>query len=506
MNTKEHVRHYHAHIVIILLSLILGFLVASAWYNPRSTSIAAPAATTGLAALEDAFVQVADRARPAVVNISAVHIAEGRSGELEEMLRRLDPLFREGAPRPPLRVPSLGSGFVIRPDGYILTNNHVIENADDIRVTLLDKREFSAEVVGTDKKTELAVIKIDADNLPTLTLGDSEAARIGQWALAIGSPFRQGWTVTVGVLSAKHRSIPGETEYLAVNDLLQTDAAINPGNSGGPLLDIQGNVIGINVAIQSEGPVPRNAGIGFAIPANKAKVIADQLIEHGKVARGYLGIRYREATPEEKEFFGEDRGVLVVDVEKDSPAGKAGVAPEDILVEFAGREIERQEDLEDIVTTTPPGETVDAVVVRGTMAGDRLQKTEKRLRVTLGKPPADVLGPTTRTATATPEPPEGAEALGITVEDVTDELATQLKLEGERGVAVKDVAADSPAAGYLDLRQTTIVFKVNGQLVKDAKDFQERIAAAQRGRFIVLSIGYETEEGLQRDVVTIRTR
>ena len=506
MKTNENTRHFHAHIVIVLLSLILGFLLAAVWYHPASTSLAAPATTGGLEAVQDAFERVADAARPAVANISAVRIASGRETELDEMLRRLNPMFREGEPGRPLRIPSLGTGFIIRPDGYILTNNHVIEGAQDITVALLDKREFRAKVVGTDKKTELAVIKIDANNLPTLTLGDSDAAKVGQWAIAIGSPFRQGWTVTVGVLSAKQRSIPGETEYLAVNDLLQTDAAINPGNSGGPLLDINGQVVGVNVAIQSEGPVPRNAGIGFAIPSNRAKVISQQLIEHGTVARGYLGIRYREATPEERQFFGESRGVLVVDVEKGSPANKAGIAPEDILVEFAGKPIARQEDLEDIVAVTPPGTTVDAVVQRGKVVDDHFQKTEKRLQVTLGEPPASLLGGTTPATAGATQPAAGTEVLGISVTDVADDMAEELQLGADRGVLVKDIAPDSRAARYLNLAATTLIFKVNGRTIKNAADFKEKMDAVKTDEYIVLSVGYVTPEGLQRDIVTMRTR
>ncbi|MFQ6132225.1 MAG: trypsin-like peptidase domain-containing protein [Armatimonadota bacterium] len=507
-------RHVHSHLILILLSILVGVVITMAWYRPASTraNVEVP---TALAAIEGAFTSIAENARPAVVNIEAERAAPRRAADLEEMLRRWERLFPweppEGDERrtPRMPIPSLGTGFIIRPEGYILTNNHVVEEARNIWVQLFDARgigrRYRAEVVGTDKKTELAVIKIEAQDLPTLSLGDSDATKIGALTMAIGSPFRQGWTVTLGVLSAKHRTIPGETDYLRVGDLLQTDAAINPGNSGGPLLNMRGEVIGINVAIQSASPVPRSAGIGFAIPSNKAREVVPQLIEHGRVARGYLGIRYREPTPEDREFFGEQTGVLVVDVEDGSPAAKAGIAPEDILIRFAGREIRRTEDLENIVISTPPGDTVDAVVVRTKIDEQgNLSKTEKNLRVTLGEPPAEHLGGRTAERSEPEEAATDTTALGIGVRALATEQAEALGIAGEGAVVVVEVEDDSPARGRLT--SGDLIFKVNGAAVKGAADFRAKMERAAQGHHVVFSVGHVLAGELSRDVVTVRLR
>ncbi|MFQ6097044.1 MAG: trypsin-like peptidase domain-containing protein [Armatimonadota bacterium] len=507
-NSLARRRENHSHLIIILLSIIVGVVLTVAWYHPKQVGAEEEhaAGVPTLESIEGAFAAIAEKARPAVVNISARYVRERKEPEIEIPGLPEDwpfgPFFRRPRRSPrsePEVAESLGSGFFIRKNGYILTNNHVVEGAEDITVKLFDKREFSAEVVGTDKKTELAIIKISPEGeVPVLRLGDSDAARVGQWAIAIGSPFQQEWTLTVGVLSAKHRSIPGRTQYLRVNDLLQTDAAINPGNSGGPLLNVRGEVIGVNVAIRTEGFVPRSAGIGFAIPSNTAKFIVPQLIEHGKVARGYLGILYREMSPEEKRFYGTDKGVLVLDVTEGSPAAKAGFAPEDVIVKFKGRELNAVEDLEKIVAVTPPGETAEAVVIRA--------HKEKKLTVRLGSPPAELLGESGEESVAEKPgaAPDGT-ALGITVEPLTETRAEELGLKDAKGVVVTDIAVDSAAARTRRLEVGDVVFKVNDTPVKTPKEFTAAMKKAAKTNFIVLSVAHFLGEGkIQRDVVSFK--
>ncbi len=320
-----------------------------------------------LRALEDAFVSVADRVTPAVVNVSVKpkRIApEGESPERQERFREFfgpeffERFFRQRQPREDAR--STGSGVIVDPQGYILTNNHVVENADSVEVRLSDDRKFQATVVGRDPKTDLAVLKIDASSgsLPVAALGDSDKLRAGQWAIAIGNPFGLDRTVTIGHISATGRTHVGVATYEA---FIQTDASINPGNSGGPLLNIEGKVIGINTAMVSSGQ-----GIGFSIPINMAREIMTQLVNKGRVVRGWLGIVIQELTPELAESFGvkKDSGILVADVMKDSPAEAAGLKPGDIVVEFNGAPIKDVTELQKRVAAVEPGRATPLVVVR----------------------------------------------------------------------------------------------------------------------------------------------
>src|SRR5574337_177906 len=311
--------------------------------------------------MEEAFVAVAEHVMPAVVNVTATPKREA-GGE--------GPPEAEGH----FFLRAAGSGVVVDPRGYILTNNHVVEDAAEIQVQLSDQRKFSARLVGRDPKTDLAVLKIEARGpLPVAELGDSDRIRIGQWAIAIGNPFGLDRTVTLGIISATGRARLGVSQY---ENFIQTDASINPGNSGGPLLNLDGKVIGINTAIVSTGQ-----GIGFSIPINMAKEVMTQLIERGKVVRGWLGIAIQDLTDELAPGFGVParNGVLVSDVMTDSPAATAGVRPGDIVVEFGGQAIREVPELQRRVAATPPGQAVPLTVIR--------EGRRARLTVKIGEMP-----------------------------------------------------------------------------------------------------------------------
>ncbi|HKL48383.1 MAG TPA: DegQ family serine endoprotease [Desulfuromonadales bacterium] len=310
-----------------------------------------------LLATQDAFIEVSDKVTPSVVNIRAARTTSGRIHPLFEEF--FGDLFGE-QPRPQRREQSLGSGFLLTEDGYILTNEHVVAGAEEISVKLSDRREYPAKLVGTDPRTDVAVIKVETDEkLPTVVLGDSDDLQVGQWALAIGNPFGLDRTLTVGVISAKGRANVGIEEY---EDFIQTDASINPGNSGGPLLNIYGEVVGINTAIVAAGQ-----GIGFAIPINLAKLIADQLIEDGEVTRGWLGVKIQPLTQDLAESFGLERatGALVTEVIPGTPAEKAGVMRGDILLRFNGREVRGVRELKLLVASAPAGSEARVEILRG---------------------------------------------------------------------------------------------------------------------------------------------
>jgi serine protease Do len=504
--------------VIVLLSIIVGVGLAAFWYHPRATSAQPPPAPTRLQAIENEFVAIADRTKSAVVKIDA-HVFTEQPGpaDMEEQWReffeRPFPWFREQPgqprqprqPRGPVERRSEGSGFLFREDGHILTNNHVVAGAKKIRVELLDGRQFDAKVIGVDKKTELAVIKIDgADNLDYLALGDSDTAQVGRWAIAIGMPFREAWSVTVGVISARGRSIPGETDYLQLTDLIQTDAAINPGNSGGPLLNISGEVIGINVAIRTAG-APRNAGIGYAVPSNTAKAIVPQLIEKGRVARGYLGIMYSALTPDQRELLQQlygvelDHGMWISNVVEGSPADEAGFEVQDVLLSFGGKDLEDTEDLQRIVAVTPPGEAVETVVMR--------EGKRRTLRITLGDVPADYMatreepGPE-RTAARE----DGKETvMGISVEDLDDATAEELGLPEGKGVIVTDIDPDSPAIGTT-LGTGDVITKVQNKEVRDAKSFKAAVEKLRKEPIIGFVVARKLGDDVGRALVTIRPK
>ncbi|HKV55690.1 MAG TPA: DegQ family serine endoprotease [Candidatus Binataceae bacterium] len=356
----------------------------------------------------------------------------------------------------------LGSGVIVSPDGYILTNFHVVGHADEIHVTLMDKREFTAKVVGKDQKTDLALIKIDTNQqLPYATLGDSTKSEVGDWVMAIGSPFGFNLTVTSGIISAKGRALGGNYD-----DFIQTDASINPGNSGGPLFNTRGQVIGVNTAIYSS--TGSNAGIGFAIPINLAKSVMEQLKNHGKVVRGWLGVEIQEVTPDLAKSFGlpVPTGALVAGVESDGPAGKSGMQRGDIIVKFNGETVHDEHELPEMVAQTPLGRHVPVEVIRNGkhITLDATIAELKEQQVASAENAGDV----------------GA-SWGLQVQDLTPEIAQQLGVKNTKGVVITAVKPDSPAA-EANLQQGDVILEINHKKAASADEFATLAKAAQKNK------------------------
>ncbi len=421
----------------------------------------APSAPTSLR--PPTFADLVDQLSPAVVNIKTENSA--RSGERE--------LFEEffGRQFRPRRPSGTGSGFVISPDGYIVTNHHVVENAEKVSVAFEDGKELAAEVVGRDAKTDLALLKVKPDaELVAAPLGDSDGVRVGVWVMAIGNPFGLDHTVTVGILSARGRNINAGP----YDDFLQTDASINPGNSGGPLIDLDGRVIGINTAINAAGQ-----GIGFAIPINMAKELLPQLKAHGAVTRGWLGVQIQKVTPALAESFGLDgpEGALVSQVFEGSPAAKAKVERGDVIVEFNGHPIKEFEDLPRRVAATPPGSDVAIVVLRN---GKRTE-----LSVKLDKMEAPEPAPET-------EKTSSSEDWGFQAQELSDEAVERLGLPaGVRGALVMDVEPDSPA-DEAGLRPQDVVVEVDKKPIEDVGDLEKALESAKDQAVLLVQRGEGT--------------
>ncbi|HTO14060.1 MAG TPA: Do family serine endopeptidase [Candidatus Binatia bacterium] len=438
-----------------------------------------------LQAMEEAFSAVADRVTPAVVNVSTVgkRPAPG-SGDDPERFREYfgDEFYERYFKRRPREEPrSSGSGVIVDRTGYILTNNHVIENAQDITVRLSDSRKLSATLVGRDPKTDLAILKVDAAGLPVAELGDSERLRVGQWVIAIGNPFGLDRTVTVGIVSATARNRVGVTTY---ENFIQTDASINPGNSGGPLLNLDGKVIGINTAIVAAGQ-----GIGFSIPINEAKVVMAQLIANGRVVRGWLGIAIQDVNDELAASFGvrEREGVLVADVMKGGPAEAAGLKPGDVITELNGAKIREVPELQRRVANVTPGQSVAVGVVR--------DRAPQKLRVRVGEMPTD------EPVVATPGPtPEG---FGLQVEALSPDSAERLNLPFAEGLLVVDVANGGPA-DRAGLRRGDVIREVDRQPVHDAPALQRALAAVPAGRSVLLWVHRPGSSGQSQYLVLER--
>src|SRR5579871_4688078 len=354
----------------------------------------------------------------------------------------------------------LGSGVIVSSDGYILTNNHVAGHADEIHVRLLDKREFTAKVVGKDAKTDLALIKINTNQpLPVAPLGDSNSAQVGDWVVAIGSPFGFTSTVTAGIISAKGRALGGNYD-----DFIQTDASINPGNSGGPLFNAKGQVIGINTAIYSS--TGSFAGIGFAIPIDLAKAIVEQLKAHGHVIRGWLGVEIQEVTPALAKSFGlaAPTGALVAGVDANGPAGKAGIQRGDIIVKYNGQTVHDEHELPEMVALTPIDKTVPVEVVRDGKHVT-IDATIKELQ--------------DKTVASNEPGNEPGSSWGLTVQDLTPEIANQLGIQSSKGVVVRSVKPDSPASDA-GLQPGDVILEVENTKVSSADEFAAAAKSAQK--------------------------
>jgi serine protease Do len=402
------------------------------------------------------FADIVDRVRPAVVNISATTTVKVPGNPFRHFFGPDDGIFGDflrrqfgDIPDRELKQRSLGSGFVVDREGYIITNNHVVEKADDIKVKLADGREFQAKVVGRDPKTDLALIRLSnpPKGLPVLQLGDSEKMRVGDWVLAIGNPFGLELTVTKGIISATGRVI-GSGPY---DNFLQTDAPINPGNSGGPLINLKGEVIGINTAIIASGQ-----GIGFAIPSAMTKTVITQLRERGKVVRGWIGISVQDVTPELVKALGlrESRGALVGDVSQGGPSDEAGIRRGDLIVSYDGRDVKSATELMRLAAETPAGK---AAVVRVLRASKEVQVTVRVAETPEERAP--VAGRLT------------VKRFGMTVDDLTSRWVKKYNIKDKTGVVVTSVEADGPAS-EAGLREGDVVKEVNRVGLRNLKDFE----------------------------------
>jgi len=353
----------------------------------------------------------------------------------------------------------LGSGVIVSPDGYILTNNHVVGHADEIHVSLLDKREFTAKVIGKDAKTDLALIKINTQQpLPVAQLGKSGDVQVGDWVVAIGSPFGFSSTVTAGIVSAKGRALGGNYD-----DFIQTDASINPGNSGGPLFNTHGQVIGINTAIYSS--TGSNAGIGFAIPIDLAKQVMEQLKARGHVVRGWLGVEIQEVTPDLAQSFGlaQPIGALVANVDPTGPAAKSGIQRGDIIINFNGQQVQDEHQLPELVAQTTIGSTVPVEVIRN---GKHVKIEAK-------------IGELKDQEIASAKDNEPGSNWGLQVQTITPEIASQLNLQSTKGVVIAGVQPDSPAADA-GLQQGDVVLEVNHTKINSVDDFLSMAKAVKK--------------------------
>jgi serine protease Do len=473
MKLKRNIEKILFAALIAVAMLGFGYGVSTAVKAPDSPPAAVSTASE-TPMIPANFSGIAEAVRPGVVNIQVVkkvknadfgfHGSPGSPfGDKNPFGDFFGPFSGSNPPRG-FEERGVGSGFVISRDGYILTNNHVVDNADQIKVKLADGKEYTGNVVGRDPKTDLALVKIQgALGLQPLKLGNSDETKVGSWVVAVGSPFGLEQTVTAGIVSAKGRVI-GAGPY---DSFIQTDASINPGNSGGPLLNLKGEVIGINTAIVASGK-----GIGFAIPVNMAKDVAVQLEQKGHVTRGWLGVGIQAVTPELAKSFGlkENKGALVAQVFKDSPAEKAGIEQGDVIVKFDGKDVSDSKDFPMKVASTPVGKTVTVELLRDGRTLDRQVKLSEMEEKEI-----------------TAKAPSSHKSLGLTVQNLTPEVAMGLGLKADKGVLITEVTPGSPAE-EAGIQQGDVIREVNRQPVKDAKDFSQKVDKAKDRESILLLV------------------
>ncbi|MEB0135568.1 DegQ family serine endoprotease [Actimicrobium sp. CCC2.4] len=467
----------------------LVFAAALVFVAQAATILPATAATS-VAGLPD-FTDMVDKVGPAVVNIRTTEKVKSNAGgpgagvddeEMQEFFKRFFGVpvpprqqqpdrpsrpKRPGVPQPDEEVSrGVGSGFIISADGYVMTNAHVVDGADEVYVTLTDKREFKAKIIGADKRTDVALVKIEGANLPRLAMGDSNKVRVGEWVIAIGSPFGLDNTVTAGIVSAKARDTG---DYLP---LIQTDVAVNPGNSGGPLINMRGEVIGINSQIYSRSG--GYMGISFAVPIDEAMRVSDQLKQFGKVTRGRIGVQIGELTKEVAESLGltKAQGALVQRVEAGGPAEKAGVEAGDIILKFNGTNIERSSDLPRLVGNTKPGSNSVLTVWRKGASRD--------LKVVIAEMEAEKV---VKREEKKPKAEQAANALGLVVSELSDAQKKELKVDG--GVVIDGAEGAAARAG---LRAGDVVLRLNNTDVKDAKQFAVLVAKLDSKKLAVILV------------------
>jgi Do/DeqQ family serine protease len=444
--------------------------------TPPVSPQVAEAGKTVVEQLNSAFTKVFDQVAPSVVIIEVTKKNEPNdSPTLDDLLFQTPPdeRLRRG-PRSLQPVQSEGSGFILRADGHIMTNHHVLDGAERIDVKLKDGREFQAKLVGTDEKTDVAIIKIEATDLPVVQIGDSEAVRVGQFAFAIGAPFRLDYTFTYGVISGKGRSKLISTGGYAISDYLQTDASINPGNSGGPLCDIDGKVIGMNTLING-----LNRGLGFAIPINLANEIGQQLIAGQKIIRPWLGIRIETLGDDQtiRDLFkGVEKGVVVRTIEADAPAYKSDLRPFDVITHVDNAPVTTDTQLQREVLKKKIGQNVDLTVWR---KGETL-----KIPITTGELPGEI-GRVANAPTPAPQKPEDIGKFGLQVQELTKEVAERLKLNVQQGVIVTDVA-DNSLASAQGIEREDVITEVDGKPVANVAAFREALTKADPRKGVLL--------------------
>ncbi len=461
-------------IAAIAVVALVSFLPQLGLSKPSAPlwSEQAPAVQAPVAVVPD-WVQIGKQLKPAVVNVSAKRTQEP-GPDVQVPFREdspFDKFFKDHfGSRPRRHARGLGSGFIINPEGHIVTNNHVVDGATQIRVKLSDGREFSGKVVGRDSKTDLALLKIEAKNLPVIPLGDSAALQVGEPVMAIGNPFGLEQTVTTGIVSGTGRVIGGGP----YDDFIQTDASINPGNSGGPLINAKGQAVGINTAIFSQ--TGGSVGIGFAIPVNMAKTVVTQLADAGHVVRGWLGVTVQPVTPELAKSFNrpDTTGVLVSGVSDGSPAERAGVKSGDIIVEFDGKKIARSGDLPRFVAESTVGRQVPMTVVRD---GKPVTLTAKIEAMASSEP---------RASTKDSAKP----SLGLAVQPLTPALAERLGMSEKEGLVVQRVEEASPAA-EAGVRPGDVIVEVNHKRVKTVEELKTAVEKRQKDKPVLLMLRRE---------------
>ncbi|HEY1948535.1 MAG TPA: Do family serine endopeptidase [Bryobacteraceae bacterium] len=479
--------------------LIAALSVASRAHDPVAVTARAdtnPVTQHAATQLSNSFADIIEKASPAVVKIGMTRIVKASEQQGSNPMMS-DPFFRQffggqgGNAKPrDQREQGLGSGVLVTSSGYILTNNHVIDKASSLKVTLSDGREFVGKAVGTDPQTDVAVVKINAENLPTLPFGNSEAARVGDLCFAIGNPFGQDHTVTMGIVSAKGRSLERMTR---IQNFIQTDASINPGNSGGALINTRGELIGMNTMILTGGGgggfgggEGGNVGIGFAVPSNMAKQVVDQIIKTGKVTRGYMGVTLQNIDPALASQFGvkDAHGAIVGDVTAGAPGQKAGLQSGDVITAINGTKVIGSDDLTMNVISHQPGETVTLDVVRN--------DKPITVKVTLGARPNGVDWDKAKGGDDNPKdqddnsPGGDVSARGITVQTLTPDLAQQVGIPSTvKGVVVSAVDADSPAADQVG--RGTVVTAIDRKPVTSAQEFK-RLMSEAAGKPVLLSV------------------
>jgi serine protease Do len=498
-SSELHIRRWVATLVV-LAAVAGGILLAIGVRNWSDESvfgapklpltIAPEGAAVPLGSFANGFATVLKPALPAVVNIHSSKIVKPRQNMMPFFN---DPFFQQffgnqgqSMQPQPERETSLGSGVILTSDGTIITNNHVVDGASDIKVSLADKREFTAKVIGTDKPSDIAVLKINATGLPTLPLGDSSRLRVGDLVFAVGDPFGLGETATMGIVSAKGRGGAnlGIEQY---EDFIQTDASINPGNSGGALIDLHGNLVGINTAIVTGG-AGGNVGIGFAIPIEMAHHVMDQIVEHGKVVRGYLGLLPEDVSASLAKQFGlsEPTGALVTTVEKDTPASRAGLQHGDIILKVNGQTVESANDLRLKISGMAPGSTVNLTIWRDGKTQDA--------KVTLSELPAQ------SAQTGQSEENGSGVMQGVQVQTLTSDLSQDIGVpNGTHGVVITSVDPSSPAAAA-GLDRGDVIQEVNHKPVNNVQEYHAALQGADN-RAALLLVMSPNSGGLQQYVV-----